>query len=101
MNEQLQKAFALSCRILADYAGCPAEVSEGKWEAKPNCMKDEVICEGANCWKCWQDYLLDRAADEPICRACGCTQDRACDGGCEWVEENLCSRCVNEAKGGE
>jgi hypothetical protein len=29
------------------------------------------------------------------CRCCGCTDDNACDGGCEWVpgEPDLCSRC--------
>lgn len=25
------------------------------------------------------------------CRLCRCTDDRACDGGCSWVEANLCS----------
>ena len=27
------------------------------------------------------------------CRVCGCTQNRACPGGCHWVEEDLCSAC--------
>lgn len=31
------------------------------------------------------------------CRVCGCTDDRACDGGCSWVTDpqggNLCSAC--------
>ena len=27
------------------------------------------------------------------CRICGCTDDCGCPGGCEWVEEDLCSRC--------
>lgn len=31
---------------------------------------------------------------EPTCRECGCTDDHACDGGCCWVEEDLCSSCV-------
>lgn len=29
----------------------------------------------------------------PACRACGCTDNRACPGGCEWVEADLCSNC--------
>ena len=33
-------------------------------------------------------------ADERRCRVCGCTDDRACPGGCHWVEEDLCSSCV-------
>lgn len=30
------------------------------------------------------------------CSVCGCTGERACDGGCEWVDEraNLCDRCL-------
>lgn len=29
------------------------------------------------------------------CRVCGCTDNHACEGGCEWVENeyNLCSKC--------
>lgn len=28
------------------------------------------------------------------CRDCGCTETRACPGGCSWVEEDLCSSCA-------
>jgi hypothetical protein len=27
------------------------------------------------------------------CRICGCTDDHACQGGCHWVEKDLCSAC--------
>lgn len=27
------------------------------------------------------------------CLLCGCTDDRACPGGCWWVGDRLCSRC--------
>ena len=29
------------------------------------------------------------------CQVCGCTEDRACEGGCEWQnkEKTLCSKC--------
>jgi len=27
------------------------------------------------------------------CRKCGCTDDRACLGGCCWVEWDLCNQC--------
>ena len=30
------------------------------------------------------------------CRVCGCQQRRACPGGCYWVEEDLCSACVEK-----
>ena len=32
--------------------------------------------------------------EEPTCRECGCTDDHACEGGCYWVEEGLCSNCA-------
>ncbi len=28
------------------------------------------------------------------CRVCGCTDAKACPGGCSWVAEDLCSSCV-------
>lgn len=30
---------------------------------------------------------------ERTCRVCGCTDSNACEGGCCWVEEDLCSQC--------
>lgn len=35
--------------------------------------------------------------DERKCRVCGCTDERACSGGCAWVkgEPDLCTLCVN------
>jgi len=30
------------------------------------------------------------------CRICGCTQRRACPGGCHWVEADLCSACIGK-----
>lgn len=30
---------------------------------------------------------------ERACRACGCTDHRACEGGCSWVAADLCSAC--------
>lgn len=28
-----------------------------------------------------------------FCRACGCTEERACVGGCAWAMPFLCTRC--------
>lgn len=33
--------------------------------------------------------------EERTCRICGCIEDNACEGGCSWVEEDLCSACVD------
>lgn len=32
--------------------------------------------------------------DDRRCRVCGWTQFNACPGGCYWIEEDLCSKCV-------
>jgi hypothetical protein len=29
------------------------------------------------------------------CRVCGCTDDRACEGGCGWAEQDLCTACID------
>lgn len=42
----------------------------------------------------WKDSVFDVRT----CRVCGCTDDRACPGGCYWVEEDLCSACVGKEK---
>jgi len=31
------------------------------------------------------------------CRACGCTDERACSEGCSWAEPDLCSSCAAKA----
>ena len=35
-------------------------------------------------------------AKRGVCRVCGCTDERACPGGCEWLddEHTWCSVCV-------
>lgn len=36
---------------------------------------------------------LKRARPQRTCRVCGCTQHRACPGGCHWIAHDLCSAC--------
>lgn len=31
---------------------------------------------------------------ERTCAECGCTTSQACEGGCSWVDESLCSACA-------
>lgn len=42
------------------------------------------------------DTTLGQA--ERACRVCGCTDARACAGGCSWVEDDLCSACYVPAR---
>lgn len=32
-----------------------------------------------------------------ICNGCGCTDDHACEGGCFWVAQDLCSNCADKS----
>jgi hypothetical protein len=40
--------------------------------------------------------LLSAQLNEPVrsCRLCGCTDLKACRGGCVWVSDRLCSACL-------
>ena len=38
--------------------------------------------------------LIKESLKARICRVCGCTDDSACDGGCYWIEEDLCNQCL-------
>lgn len=35
-------------------------------------------------------------SDEYECAYCGCTDDDACEGGCEWIAPNVCSNCADQ-----
>lgn len=37
---------------------------------------------------------LAKVTTPPTCRECGCADDRACLGGCHWIEPDLCSTCA-------
>ncbi len=39
------------------------------------------------------DDVVMNAKTDP-CVACGCTDERACPGGCYWYEPGLCSACA-------
>jgi hypothetical protein len=63
------------------------------------------LAEGAPGAVLWRAAATDISTRRPIvvsgvivrsCRVCGCTDEFACDGGCEWVEADLCSHCVEE-----
>ena len=42
------------------------------------------------------ERMAQREVDAIVrtCRVCGCTDERACPGGCYWVAEDLCSVCA-------
>lgn len=75
----------------------------GKFES---CNKKELVAvfmkSGADLAGKVPDEILDipglaragaQVSPERTCRVCGCTDEYGCDGGCEWVEDDLCSSC--------
>lgn len=66
----------------------PAKKSKAKAAAKPKKTKQRRANKTAN----------KAAAAARRCRECGCTEDAACDGGCSWVEQDLCSACAEAAE---
>lgn len=36
---------------------------------------------------------------DPPCRRCGCNDLNSCEGGCNWVEPDLCSSCAERLRG--
>ena len=55
-------------------------------------------CQEANVpffFKSWGEYVVPEDGARS-CRVCGCTENNACDEGCWWVEEDLCSSCVGK-----
>lgn len=43
-----------------------------------------------------REELLRHLAKTSIlhCRRCGCTEDYACIGGCDWAKPGICTECV-------
>ncbi len=40
------------------------------------------------------DAVASGATTAGVCSTCGCTEDDACDFGCSWVTDTLCSTCA-------
>lgn len=57
--------------------------------------------EGIEVWASEKAFVDGENPDDGMvfgygtCRQCGCTDDRACEGGCHWVDDGhtLCSAC--------
>jgi len=49
------------------------------------------------------EYLVNpsEVSEEKKCRVCGCTENNACEDGCYWVEDNLCSKCEENVQQNE
>lgn len=45
--------------------------------------------------RCFDWWTTRHMMKERVCRYCGCSDDRACPGGCWWVAEDVCSACAS------
>lgn len=43
-----------------------------------------------------EDDQVDVTDGVRTCRGCGCTDEEACEGGCTWIAEDVCSGCEHE-----
>ena len=49
-----------------------------------------------NEWAMVKGFDSEDEEEDQACRVCGCTWDNACEGGCYWVEDDLCSSCAKK-----
>lgn len=67
-------------------------------ECKAYSRIDALLDEHAPSFAPAGQFLLPPAdLTEGVCRDCGCTDERACPGGCSWAEPDLCSVCAAAA----
>lgn len=89
--------------ICVDVAGTTAGA---RWWCSPACATAAMTAAGAELAAADQlaaitpDHPAPMVIDDDVrhCRRCGCTEDRACMGGCHWIPNpqhiDLCSACA-------
>ena len=60
-------------------------------ESKGGMEKGNIITKPIDDETLWG--VPDPTTEVRTCRVCGCTDNRACPGGCHWVAEDFCSQC--------
>jgi hypothetical protein len=81
--------------------------TEGKTFSRRLLEFAENHCAGDECFYCYSCDYWSNGCQHPlhpnnwsenqmVCEICGCTDDRACPGGCSWVRPGLCSQCVGK-----
>ncbi|MBP6876586.1 MAG: hypothetical protein KBC34_01070 [Phenylobacterium sp.] len=51
-----------------------------------------IACSRA--WLAGATVAINRVCGVRTCNICGCCQDSACDGGCSWASDSLCTACA-------
>lgn len=60
---QLQKAYILACRCLADNLDCPAADGDASF---PECNGESEECGNSELWKRWQKYFIEKVENEAL-----------------------------------
>jgi hypothetical protein len=82
----------LSDREAAELAEMlPALMDEENEDVQP-AMEEVARLEYARQLRIWAGY-------ENACAGCGCSQSKACSGGCVWATPTVCSRCASRSGG--
>lgn len=68
------------------------------YEAAKVCDKSAAIhrAHGETTWAALEESRgeeIRELSSEQRCRVCGCTEAKACEGGCSWFSMNLCTSC--------
>lgn len=43
-----------------------------------------------------QQWREKESPKEQTCLICGCTDSKACEGGCSWAIPGICSKCITD-----
>jgi hypothetical protein len=115
---QNKKGIAAKKALVEKFFPKIAEVPDDRYENDgdcyycENCIHSEDYGESVEYIKCaagakqkdvkkkqaaCANYVPTELFEEQKCRVCGCTDNNACEGGCSWVEDDLCSRCAGNS----
>ena len=87
---------AIDAAAKAEKELAKAKAKKGKKGGADGAKKKPAASGSASKKKSAKKARAERRVRAGVCRVCGCTDEWGCDGGCEWVEPDLCSECVGE-----
>jgi hypothetical protein len=87
------KETLVAARIMAESMGCPLAGECPLFDLNVGCPMPQMM----HCIL----VMLQRFSEGRICRVCGCTDNMGCsdplglEDNCSWIEDDLCSHCVD------
>ncbi len=89
---------AIAKQVAADDRAREAEKRKGKKKAAKKTGKKTPAKAKRSRAKKAPAPPVEPAGEPGVCRVCGCTDSTPCPGGCGWVEDDLCSACVDTSQ---